>query len=347
MNKDNLIGIDLSKYSFQGCLLDKHNHEAFNRKFSRKRLVEWFSKQKPLVVAMEACGSAHHWARLVQRLGHQPLILPTRSVTAFRLGHKTDATDARAIAVAAGQPKLKTVAPKTLEQQGMQGVERIRQHLSDHLTATGNMIRGLFNEFGIVLPKGISRFRQGVIEILEDAQNDIPMPLRLQLIESWHYYLELAGRLKSVTQARDQLIAQHEACCQLMQLQSVGPVNALNLFLSLGDRGNSFANGREAAACIGLTPKQYSTGGEVAMGGISKKCANKRLRSTLIQGARSVIQVVRKRDPKTPKEAWLKALMVRRGEGRAAVAFANKTIRLAWAMLHYGEEFRMHQALSV
>lgn len=346
MNKDNLIGIDLSKYSFQGCLLNKHNEELFNRNFSRKRMVEWLSKQKPLVVAMEACGSAHHWARLVQRLGHEPLILPTRSVTSFRLGHKTDATDARAIAVAAGQPKLKTVAPKTLEQQGMQGMERIRQHLSDNLTATGNLIRGLLNEYGLVLPKGISRFKQGLVEILEDVENELPIPFQFQLIETWHYYLELEDRLQVSTRARDAIIAQHEACQQLMQLESVGPVNSLGLFLSLGDRGTSFANGREAAACIGLTPKQYSTGGKVVIGSISKKCANKRLRSTLIQGARSVIQVVRKREPKNPKEAWLKSLIARRGEGRAAVALANKTIRLAWAMLHYGENFRSHQTIT-
>ena len=347
MNKDNLIGIDLSKYSFQGCLLNKQSEECFNRKFTRKRLTEWLSKQKPLVVAMEACGSAHHWARLVQRLGHQPLILPTRSVTSFRLGHKTDATDARAIAVAARQPKLKTVAPKTLAQQGMQGMERIRQHLSDHLTATGNLIRGLLNEFGMVLPKGVSRFKQGVVEILEDAGNELPMPLQFQLIETWRYYLELEGRLKASTRARDEIIAENEACQQLMQLESVGPVNSLNLYLSLGDRGTSFANGREAAACIGLTPKQFTTGGKIVLGGISKKCANKRLRSTLIQGARSVIQVVRKRDPRNPKEAWLKSLIARRGEGRAAVALANKTIRLAWAILHYGEDFRSHQTLTV
>jgi transposase len=347
MNKGNLIGIDLSKHSFQGCLLDQHSDEVFNRKFTRKSLTNWLSRQKPLVVAMEACGSAHHWARLVKRLGHQPLILPTRSVTGFRLGHKTDATDARAIAVAARQPKLKTVAPKTIEQQGMQGVERIRQHFCDHLTATGNLIRGLLNEFGIVLPRGISQFKQGVIEVLEDAENDLPMPLRLQLIESWRYYLDLEGRLKIAIQSRDQLIEQHEACRRLMRLASVGPVNALGLYMSLGDRGDSFANGREASACIGLTPKQNSTGGEVTILGISKKCANKRLRSSLIQGARSVIQVVRKRDPRNSKEAWLKSLIVRRGEGRAAVALANKTIRVAWAMLHYGDDFRSHQTMVV
>lgn len=341
MNKGNLIGIDLSKYCFQVCLLNEHNHEVFNRTFTRKSLTNWLSKQSPLVVAMEACGSAHHWARVVRRLGHRPLILPTRSVTAFRLGHKTDASDARACAIAARQPKLKCVAPKSLEQQGMQGVERIRQHLSDHLTATGNLIRGLLNEFGIVVPKGICAFKRALLDVLDDTDNELPMAFRLQLIESWHYYLELQDRVTLATQARDRLITQHPSCQQLMQLVSVGPVNALGLYLSLGERGASFANGREAAACIGLTPKQYSTAGRITLGGISKHCANKRLRSTLIQGARSAIQAVHKREARNATEAWLQSLIARRGEGRAAVALANKTTRVAWAMLHYGDKFRV------
>ena len=346
MYKGNLIGIDLSKNSFQGCLLDKYQHERFNRKFTRNKLMDWLSRQQPLTVAMEACGSSHHWARLVERMGHRPLLVPTRSVTPFRLGHKTDASDARATGVAARQPKVKFVAPKTLEQQSMQGIERIREHLSDHLTATSNLIRGLLTEFGLPIPKGISAFKRGVVEILEDAENELPMPLRLQLIESWSYYLDLEARLNTAKRARDRIIAQHETCQLLMQLAGVGPVNSLGLYLTLGDRGSSFTNGREASACIGVTPKQYSTGGEVTILGISKKCANKRLRSTLIQGARSVIKVLKKRDPRNGMEAWLKALIARRGEGRAAVALANKTIRLAWAMLHYGEDFNLHPDMA-
>ncbi len=346
MYKDNLFAIDLSKNSFQGCLLDKNHHERFNRQFSRNKLTLWLSRQPPLTVAMEACGSAHHWARLVERLGHRPLLVPTRSVCRYREGHKTDATDARATGVAARQPKVKFVAPKTVEQQGMQGIERIREHLSDHLTATSNLIRGLLNEFGLLIPQGISAFKQGVVEILQDAENDLPMPLRMQLIESWQYYRDLEERLKTAKQARDQIIAQHEVCQQLLTLQGVGPVNSLGLYLTLGDRGSSFTNGREAAACIGLTPKQYSTGGEVTLLGISKKCANKRLRSNLIQGARSVIKVLNKRDPQNGLEAWLKAIIARRGEGRAAVALANKTVRLAWAMLHYGEDFKLHPDMA-
>ena len=220
----------------------------------------------------------------------------------------------------------------------MQGVERLRAHLSD--------IRSLLSEFGLIIPKGVSAFKCRVVEILDDAENDIPMALRVELVGQWEYYLNLRARLKTVTRARDRLIAQHQACQQLIRLEGVGPVNSLGLYLALGDRGTSFKNGREAAACIGTTPQQYSTGDQVTMVGISKKCANKRLRSNLIQGARALINALNKRDPRNAKEAWLKQLPERRGEGRAAVALATKTIRLAWAMLHYGEDFKLHPTMA-
>jgi len=346
MYKDNLFAIDLSKNSIQGCLLDKSHNQQFNRVFRPKKLVDWLSRQQPLTVAMEACATAHHWCRVVERMGHRPLLIPTRTANRYREGHKTNATDALAVGVAARQPTTRFVAPKTIEQQGMQGVERIRQHLSDHLTSTSNLIRALIGEFGLTIPKGISAFTRRVVEILEDAENDIPMPLRIELINEWDHYRDIKERLKLVTRARDRLIEQQEACQQLKRLEGVGPVNSLGLYLALGDRGSSFKNGREAAACIGTTPKQYSTGDEVTMLGISKKCANKRLRSSLIQGARAVINVLKKRDPRNQKEAWLKRLIERRGEGRAAVALANKTIRVAWAMLRHGEDFKLHHNMA-
>jgi transposase len=185
-----------------------------------------------------------------------------------------------------------------------------------------------------------------VVDLLEDAENDIPMALRTELINEWRRYRQLGLRLKEAERARDLLCKQHESCQRLNQLGGVGPVNAIGLYLALGDRGSSFKNGREAATCIGTTPKQYSTGDEVTMLGISKKCANKRLRSNLIQGARSVIKALKRREPKNAQEAWLKAVIERRGEGRAAVAWANKTIRVAWAMLHHGDNFKSHLNLA-
>jgi transposase len=346
MYQDNLFCLDLAKKSIQGCLLDKNHQVRFNRTFSRNKLIEWLSRQQPMAVAMEACSTAHYWSRVIERLGHRPLMVPTRTANRYREGHKTNATDALAVGVAARQPTTRFVAPKTIEQQEMQSVERIREHISDDLTATSNLIRALLAEFGLQIPKGKAAFKRRLVELLEDAENDIPMALRTELINEWMRYRQLQLRLKEAERARDLLCKQHESCQRLNQLGGVGPVNAIGLYLALGDRGSSFKNGREAATCIGTTPKQYSTGDEVTMLGISKKCANKRLRSNLIQGARSVIKALKRREPKNAQEAWLKAVIERRGEGRAAVAWANKTIRVAWAMLHHGDNFKSHLNLA-
>jgi transposase len=342
MYQDNLFALDLSKKSIQGALFDRTHKVQFNREYSPRKMIDWLSKQKPLTVAMEACATAHYWARTVNRLGHHAVLVPTRTANSYRQGHKTNATDALAVGVAARQPTTRFVAPKTIEQQELQSVERFREHLSDHLTATSNMVRSVLAEFGLVIGKGKKAFKQGVLDHLEDAENELPAHLRAEIFNQWDYYLQLEQRLEVLTRTQRHRLQQHEACQRLLQLESVGPVNALGLYLALGDQGGSFKNGREASACIGATPKQYSTGDTVTMGGISKTCANKRLRSNLIQGARSVIQKLKKRDPRNAKEKWLKALIARRGEGRAAVALANKTIRVAWAMLRYGDDFNLH-----
>ena len=346
MYHDNLFALDLSKKSIQGALFDRSHNVQFNRVFSPRKLVDWLSRQSSLTVAMEACATAHHWARVVQRLGHQVLLVPTRTANRYRQGHKTNTTDALAVGVAARQPTTRFVTPKTITQQELQSVDRIREHLSDHLTATSNMMRGLLAEFGLVIDKGKKAFKQGVMDILEDAENELPLTLRHEIGGQWGYYLELEQRLEQTTRSQQRLLQEHEACQRLLQLESVGPVNALGLYLALGPSGNSFKNGREASACIGATPKQYSTGDTVTMGGISKTNTNKRLLSNLIQGARSVIQQVNKRDPRNAKEAWLKQLIERRGEGRAAVALANKTIRVAWAMLYHGDDFKLHPNMA-
>lgn len=224
----------------------------------------------------------------------------------------------------------------------MQGVERVRMHFSDYLTATSNMIRGLLAEFGYTIPKGISAFKRQVVEILEVIEDDLPMPLRIQLMSAWDSYQSIEAAHQEAAKARDQLVAQHEGCQGLTRLAGIGPVNALGLYLTLGNNGASFRNGREASACIGVTPTQHSTGGKTVMLGIRKKAgANKRLRSSLIQGAKATVYALMKRKPKNKSERHLKALIERRGPGKAAVALANKNVRLAWAMLHYGDDFKL------
>ena len=333
------IGIDLAKNSFHVYAINGQQKVTVDKKMTCHQLQGFLLKQPQAKVAMEACGSAHHWARQAAKAGHTPVLLTPKTVTPFRQGHKTDRTDARAIAVVANQPGVKQVAVKTPEQQGMQSTDRIRQHHVDQLTATSNMIRALLAEHGITIPKGNKALRQKMPLVLEDADNGLTVEFRQVLGLQWQDYLDKQARLDEINSHYKAMVRHQEGCQRLMRLEGIGEVNALKLYLALGEKGGSFENGREAAACIGVTPKQYSTGGVVCLGGIGKKSGNKRLRAALIQGALAVIKTLAKKTVLTPKLQWLTALVERRGVRRAAVALVNKTIRTAWAMLRHGTEY--------
>jgi len=336
---NNLIAIDIAKSSFHGVSL-KQNKLRTDRAFDRNQLKIWLAKQPKSHVVIEACGSSHYWARYAQSAGHTAQLITPRSVTPFRQGHKTDKNDALAIAVASQQPNIKSVGIKTVDQQTLQSISRIRQHLTDNQTAVSNMLRGLLCEFGLPINKGVKVFSTSIARILTDMENGLPEPIRIEMVGMYESFLDAGEHLKRVSKQLERLVRQQEECKKLMALEGIGPVNALELVLTLGHQGKSFSNGREASACIGLTPKQYSTGGVVVLGGIGKRAGKKRLRANLIQGALSVVQVVNKRLPKNDKERWLKNLIIRLGLRRAAVALANKTIRTAWAILKHGEDYR-------
>lgn len=202
------------------------------------------------------------------------------------------------------------------------------------------MLRGFLCEFGLTISKGEKAFSEGIARILTDTENSLPQPIRLEMVSMYESFLDAREHLNRVTKELARLVRQQEQCKQLMGFEGIGPVNALDVYLTLGDRCKSFAHGREASACIGLTPKQYSTGGVTVLGGIGKNVGKKPLRANLIHGALSGAQVVNKREPKNDKERWLKTLIIRLGIRRAAVALANKTIRTAWAMLAHGEDYR-------
>lgn len=343
MYHHSLIAVDIAKSSFHVVRMNK-GRLSTDKALSRNQLKSWLAKQNQSHVVIEACGSSHYWARFAQSLGHTAQLIAPKHVTPFRQGHKTDKNDALAIAMASTAPNTKSVAIKTIEQQALQSIERIRQHLTDNQTAVSNMLRGLLSEFGIIINKGLRAFKRDIPDILEDAENGLPDMLRPQIADMYQSYLNGEQHLLQVTKQLKDVIKQQEQCRQLMALEGVGPVNALNLMLALGDKGSSFSHGREAAACIGLTPKQYSTGGVVVLTGIGKKVGNKRLRSSLIQGALAVVKVVANRTARSTKEQWLKNLIERAGNRKAAVALANKTIRTAWAMLRYGEDYRIPNA---
>lgn len=332
-----VIAIDLAKHVFQVCVLDRYGRVLSNKQMRRKQLGVYLAKQPPALVAMEACSGAHYWGRRAQEFGHRVVIIPPRQVKAYRQGHKTDGNDALAIGIAARQPKLKTVGVKSVDQQSIQSDKRVQEHLSDQLTQSGNMIRGLVAEFGLLIPKGLAGLKREMPKLLEDGENGLPLGVRASLNvawQHWQYLFEALGRCERILLERVRAL---EPCGRLVALEGVAHKNAIGLYVSLGDH---FKNGREAAACIAVTPKQESTGGKTVLKGIGKFRGNQRLRSSLILGARAVVNPLMKRAPRTTKERWLKDLIERRGPGRAAVALANKNIRTAWSMLHHNTSYQ-------
>ena len=344
MNKLNVIAVDLAKNTFQVCVLNKADKVTSNRAIQAKRFGAYLAKQQRALVAFEACARAQHWSRTARSLGHEAVILPARMVASFRQGHKTDGTDALAIALAARQPSLRPAGIKTLEQQSVQTDLRVHKHISDQLTATGNMLRGLLAEFGLEIPQGVAHFKRQMPLLLEDAENGLPMNVRESLYQGWSLWRYLQEQLQAAEKNLHRRSRDHEACQRLSALEGVGVKNALALYAELGN-GHHYKHGRNASACIGVTPKQHSSGGKVRLGSIGKYSGNQRLRSSLIMGAHSVINALNQREARTEKERWLKALIERRGRGRAAVALVNKTIRTAWAMLYHNEPYRAPAAL--
>ena len=339
MNKTRVVAIDLAKSVFQVCVFDTSMRVQSNRTMNRSRLARFLVRQAPAQVAMEACGGAHHWGRLAQACGHTVVLLAPRQVSPYRQGQKTDGNDALAIGIASQQTRLKTVALKNLEQQGLQSAKRVQEHLSDQLTATGNLLRGLLTEFGLVLAKGTASLKRRLPEILEDAENELPPAARHSLALVWTSWQHLAGQLALAERRLQGYSAVLEPCRRLEALEGIGYKNAIGLYLRLSD-GSHFKNGREAAACVGVTPRQYSSGGKVRLGGIGHHRGDERLRSALIVGCRAAVNAVQRRAPRNATECWLKQLVERRGPGRAAVALANRNIRTAWAMLRQATEYQ-------
>ena len=336
MNKLNVVGVDLAKNVIQVSVLSRTNRELQNRALSRRKFAEFLGNQRRSLVAFEACATAHHWARVAQRHGHEVKIIPAKAVTPYRQGHKTDENDALAVAEAASRPSVKEAPLKTIEQQGLQAVQRSRELLVRTRTGLSNHIRGLLMEFGIVIPQGFAALHRQIPEILEDGDNELPDLYRPTLQLLYQRLCELRDDLKHLTTEIERLVQDNLTCARLTALEGVGPIGSVLLFATLGT-GEAFVNGREFSAYLGLTPKQYSSGGKVNLVGISRRVANKRLRAVLIQGARAYVHKMKA--PRTTKDQWLWTLIKRNGYGKAAVALANKNVRTAWAMLTQGTEY--------
>jgi transposase len=322
------IGIDLAKAAFQIHGVDVRGKVAVRKQLKRAEMLVYFANLEPCLIGMEACGSAHHWARKLEGYGHTVKLMAPQFVKPYVKTNKNDMADAEAICEAVSRPNMRYVPVKTVEQQGVLSIHRARQGFVKARTAQGNQIRGLLSEFGIVMPQGIRSIMKQMPEILEDAENGLPGTMR-NLLERLIENLKEMNR--QVDELEKQIVLWHrenEASRRLAEIGGIGPITASAIVATVG-KAREFKNGRQLAAWMGLVPRQNSSGGKQNLLGISKR-GDTYLRTLMIHGARSVIRFA---ESKAEPESWLRKLMTRRNINVAAVALANKNARVVWALL--------------
>jgi transposase len=330
------VGIDLAKNVFQVHGIDERGKAVLRKQLRRTQVAVFFGNLPPCVIGMEACASAHYWGRTLQRFGHTVRLMAPQYVKPYVKTNKNDVADAEAICEAVGRPHMRFVPIKSVEQQGILSVHRVRKGFVKARTAQANQIRGLLGEFGLIIPQGIINVTKRVPDLLEDATNELPAAFRL-LIERLTQHLKELDR--QVKEFEKEIIAWHrssELSLKLEKIPGIGPLAASALVASIAD-ARSFDNGRQVCAWLGLVPRQSSSGGKPTLLGMSKR-GDAYLRTLLIHGARSAILAAKNKADNT--NGWLTNLLNRRHPNIAAVALANKNARTVWALLAHGREFK-------
>jgi len=330
------VGIDLAKNVFQVHAVNEVGKKVFNKQLRREQMAEVFAQLPPCLVGMEACGSAHHWARKLTSFGHTVRLMAPQFVKPYVKSNKNDMADAEAICEAVARPNMRFVPIKDVEQQSVITLHRVRQGFVKDRTACSNRIRGLMAEFGLVIPQGIANVAKRVPELIEDASNELTGMFRQMIDRLLQHMLALDRQVDETEALIKAWHRQSKASRKLEAIPGIGPITASALVASIGD-ANNFDNARQLAAWLGLVPRQHSSGGKNNLLGISKR-GDAYLRTLLIHGARSVIYA-RQKSPE--KAGWLDQLLERKKLNVTAVALANKNARIVWALLTKGRAFQL------
>lgn len=331
------VGIDLAKSVFSIHGIDQHDKCKLRKTVKRNKLLAEIAKLPPCIIGMEACSSAHYWARVFTKLGHDVRIMASKFVIPYRQNEKNDANDAEAICEAVTRPKTRFVSIKSEEQQAVLCLHRIRQGAIKDRTARINRLRGLLAEFGIIMPKGRYPAQSAVADILEDSENNLPFLARELLNDLWQSIKGLNEEILKYDRKLYALANQMKDTKRLMSIPGIGEITATAVVATVND-AKHFETSRSFSAWIGLVPRQYSTGGKAHLGRISKR-GEKHIRTSLIHGARAVIANCKNKTDRT--SMWVKDLVERRGFKRATVALAAKNARLIWALLHSEKEYQV------
>ena len=332
MGKITTVGIDLAKNVFSVHAVEQSGLVVLRKTVTRARLLGLVAQWPACLIGLEACSGAHEWARRFQAFGHTARIMASRFVAPYRKSGKNDGNDAEAICEAVGRPNMRFVPIKSVDQQAVLSLHRVRQGFVEERTATVNRIRGLLAEFGIVLPNKIAELRRGALR----AAESLPALARHGVEDLVEHVRVLDARIDAYGRELEALAASNETAARLMSIAGVGPLTALATVASVGC-AHEFSSGRQFAAWLGLVPRQWSTGGKTRLGRITKR-GDAYLRTLLIMGARAALQMASRRNDKLSR--WAIALKERCGYHKAVVALAAKNARIMWALLAHGTAFK-------
>jgi transposase len=331
------IAVDLAKSVFEVAVSEQPGRVTERHRLSRQAFGQFFANRRPAVVLMEACGSAHHWGRKVQADGHRAVLLAPHVVRPYVTGNKTDRTDAKGLLEAYRNEQVQPVPVKSLEQQALCALHRLRSAWLAARTARINTVRGLLREFGIVIPLGAKRVIPVLQGLLEDADSGLPDIVRPVLAEVRDEIVELELRMRSVEQQLRALARQLPVVGKLRTIPGVGLITATALVALIGDVGR-FPTARHFASYLGLTPRERSSGLRRRLGAISKR-GDAYLRMLLTHGARAVLWKAKSREKPDRLRAWALRLQHQRGHNKAAIALANKLARIVWAVWRRDVDF--------
>ena len=329
MGNDTRIAVDVAKAVFEVAISNQAGRVARRERLQRAQFLPFMAQQPATTVVMEACGSSHHWGRRLEALGHQVILLPPHHVRPYVRGNKTDRTDAKGILEASRNQDIPPVPIKSVAQQVLTSLHRLRSGWVAERTARLNALRGLLRELGIFIPVGARQVVPAVWLLVEDADSDLPDAVRNVVAEACQEIRQIEARIKLVERQLEATAEQLPAVGLLLSIPGIGLLTATALVAFLGNI-QRFPSGRHLASYLGLTPKEFSSGLKRRLGRISKR-GDGYLRTLLIHGARSVLLHARKQQPDRLRE-WAHNLEKTHVHNKAAVAVANKMARIVWAV---------------
>lgn len=331
-----LLGIDIAKNVFQIIGVDRHHKEVLKKRMSRAQLEAFIGSLPRCSILMESCGGSNHWGRVFSAMGHEVKLISPQHVTPYVANHKNDYKDTEAIIEAGTRPRTKFVSIKTIAQQDMQSILRIRERLVGDRISLSNQIRGLLLEYGIDIAKGFGYLKEKISELLDPSNERLSEQMKEVLSDCYEEFKELSQRIAHYDKKVEGISKEHELTRLLRTIPGVGPVSALALYAAFGN-GSQFKNGRQMAAHIGLVPKQHSSGERQVLLGITKK-GNADLKQLLIHGGRAVVLHAKKKTDW--RSQWVNELTSRKHSNVVATAVANRIARIAWAVLSSGKPYQ-------